>query len=1077
MTSDLSIGGATVEITPFVNPAEFTRKLYDGMEGPTEAALERLGRGIEEMGRKLTLRLTVPIAAGTAINVVAFNRLDKKVRETVTLFGEGGEAADRLWRSMRDGVAGVTDEIGLLEQGVSAGLYQAISAGIPKENVFDFMEIAGRAAVAGSVELLSAVDVLTTATNTFTAQNLTAAEAADILFRTVARGKTTFGELQRDMATVAPLAAAAGMTFQELNTAVATMTLVGTGTSEAFTQIKAALTGLLRPSEDMEKLFQGAGFASQAAAVGALGYQGALQVLFEATEGEVGALIKLLGGAEAANAALQVTGKNAATFASIMDDVSTAAGASTTAFEIMDAGGTRTFEKLRAELGQISDHLGDVAMTIVGPLVRGFTSFLDVLSDIAGVFARSPTWVKVLVGGMVGILGLVGPLLAGFGALMQVFPFISTAILFRLVPALNVLKLSFLTLGYRALKTLGIMKTVQVSMAKNAANLAKTTSLALLKQGAILAAITATIIAWQKYNEWLGRIDEREQVLTRGVNKLAKSLDLLVGPIGEITEAGDTTLTFDFRVENANLIQEMRDAQDDGTLDDKIVQISYRLQQLGNTPEDIQEAIDKLLEAAHIDVEIEVSLVSPSTEDFVDAVLRDLEHTFAGAAPFQADVETPTLFTGPTEGANSLNSAIANLIPNVREYKASLTEVAQQVTDLANEGRYTEMQRLWAGVNEKFGDTSNEMDFINDQILKFIDSGRNIGFVTDGFTGMANALSQIEDKTLIVSSAEAERLARLYETDAAQDAYKESVLASAFALREMGHSARFSEEEIDAQMKTIDKAGGTLENTMDRMGEKVRQTFDSIRDKVREQVPLWGEYEGAVRLSVRKLTTSLDKFIEDTAAWSETSQSLIGKVPSVVREKLDEMPLAQRAALSKLAEEAPAQFDKLIAKYEEAFGKADAVAETQFQEKLPAIIAEGNRLLASTASELEDTFGDIGENVALAWKTRFESEAANWDFVVRRYATSAVSAMNWAFGIDSPSKVFAEIGLNAARGFEIGLQTPVTLPPIRLQPSGGGGDRGATTRGDVIVNIVNPDTYDLNRDSQRAGLIIGAAVH
>ena len=68
------------------------------------------------------------------------------------------------------------------------------------------------------------------------------------------KGKTTFGELASSIGGVAPTAKAAGVGVDQLLAGVASLTANGVGTSEAMTGIKAALSNVIKPSSEAEKM-------------------------------------------------------------------------------------------------------------------------------------------------------------------------------------------------------------------------------------------------------------------------------------------------------------------------------------------------------------------------------------------------------------------------------------------------------------------------------------------------------------------------------------------------------------------------------------------------------------------------------------------------------------------------------------------------------------------------------------------------------------------------------------------------------------------------------------------------------
>ena len=78
-------------------------------------------------------------------------------------------------------------------------LYQAISAGVPADNVFTFLSTAAETGIGGCTDLETAVDALSSVTNAYGLENLSTAQAADTLFTGVKMGKTTIEELSANL--------------------------------------------------------------------------------------------------------------------------------------------------------------------------------------------------------------------------------------------------------------------------------------------------------------------------------------------------------------------------------------------------------------------------------------------------------------------------------------------------------------------------------------------------------------------------------------------------------------------------------------------------------------------------------------------------------------------------------------------------------------------------------------------------------------------------------------------------------------------------------------------------------------
>ena len=296
--------------------------------------------------------------------------LNTALTEVVTLTGATGDAAKASLGEFASLVRDVSTEFGIAQSTVTDGLYNAISAGIPKGNVLEFMQVASQAAIAGTTDVNTAVDGLSTIVNAFGLEAGDAQAVADSMFTAVKGGKTTFEEMSSSMSNVAPAAAAAGVGFEEINAAIATLTVGGTDTSVATNQLKAALTGLQRPSEEMDGIFQALGHDSAQAAIESEGLGFALGAVSDYADGNNGKMQELLGSMEAVSAVQVIAGTGAEKFAAEIDAQGEAAGSTAAAFEEIDA--TRS-----AEINKVAfDNLALTLGTILLPIAVGFTDFL-----------------------------------------------------------------------------------------------------------------------------------------------------------------------------------------------------------------------------------------------------------------------------------------------------------------------------------------------------------------------------------------------------------------------------------------------------------------------------------------------------------------------------------------------------------------------------------------------------------------------------------------------------------------------------------------------------------------------------
>ena len=296
--------------------------------------------------------------------------LKTALTEVVTLTGATGDAAQKSLGEFASLVGDVSKEFGIAQDTLTNGLYNAISAGVPKGNALEFLQVASQAAIAGTTDVNTAVDGLSTVVNAFGLSAKDAQRVADSMFTAVKGGKTTFAELSSSMSNVAPAAAAAGVGFEEINAAIATLTVGGTDTSVATNQLKAALTGLQRPSEEMDAIFQALGFDSAQLAIESEGLGFALGAVSDFADGNNGKMIELLGSVEAVSAVQVLAGTGAEKFAQELAAQGEAAGSTAAAFEEIDA--TRSAERNKVAFDNLALTLG----TILLPIAVGFTDFL-----------------------------------------------------------------------------------------------------------------------------------------------------------------------------------------------------------------------------------------------------------------------------------------------------------------------------------------------------------------------------------------------------------------------------------------------------------------------------------------------------------------------------------------------------------------------------------------------------------------------------------------------------------------------------------------------------------------------------
>jgi len=335
---------------------------------------------------------TVAVAVGGAVVSMTKDAIgfEKQMAEVFTLLpGITKEAMD----SMNADVLDFAKNMGVLPDKVVPALYQAISAGVPKDNVFDFLETAQKAAIGGVTALETAVDGISSVVNAYGADIIDAGKTSDLMFTAVRLGKTTFEELSASLFQVIPTASALGVRFEDVTAAIAAMTAQGTPTSVATTQMRQMLVELSKEggkTSDTFKEISGQSFKDFIASGG--GVADALELMKgHADENNIG-LNDMFSSVEAGNAALALGGKGAETYGANLREMNMAAGATDAAFETMETTGARAMEKIMAGIETMKIQFGqeflpvfkDVLMPLIsGTIIPLFASLLEKIKPIA----------------------------------------------------------------------------------------------------------------------------------------------------------------------------------------------------------------------------------------------------------------------------------------------------------------------------------------------------------------------------------------------------------------------------------------------------------------------------------------------------------------------------------------------------------------------------------------------------------------------------------------------------------------------------------------------------------------------
>lgn len=268
---------------------EETRHLKQLADAQAKAALEAeklalKGGMIKQWWTSVkgAINYAIFLALGAALAYVTneFLKFDAALRE-----------AAGLQKDVRENFNGIEDSIREMSRNgpksaadLAAAFRDIVSSTqMAKDEQLRLLKVTQNVATAAFVPTKTAAEALITVMNAYNFGIEAANETSDILFQTMNLGKVTMQELADEMGKVTPIAASAGVTLQDLGSAMAFLTARGINAARAATgmarQISSMTDSADKGNQFVNRLLQGTGQAYSAQTLATKGLVGQYQAL------------------------------------------------------------------------------------------------------------------------------------------------------------------------------------------------------------------------------------------------------------------------------------------------------------------------------------------------------------------------------------------------------------------------------------------------------------------------------------------------------------------------------------------------------------------------------------------------------------------------------------------------------------------------------------------------------------------------------------------------------------------------------------------------------------------------------
>ncbi len=295
------------------------------------------------------------------------------------------------------GIRRLSSEFGNTQADVAEAAYQALSNQVTSStDTFEFLNTTLRFSKAAVVSAADSGNLLAAAMKSFNLTTMDAERVASIFFKTIELGRVRGNEMADTFGRVGTIAADAGVKLEEVAAAITTLTVKGMKFSDASTLISNFLLKLIRPTDEMKKLFEEWGVASGQAAIATFGFGGVLQKLdVEAQKGS-NRLGELFNQIRAFRGAINLTGNS---FGDFQKDLANITGGQADFNNAVDIVMESFGDRIRKQINQVkvyfSEEFGD-------GIVQAAVRITEAMGGMANILAATEKFLTPVVIGLVG---------------------------------------------------------------------------------------------------------------------------------------------------------------------------------------------------------------------------------------------------------------------------------------------------------------------------------------------------------------------------------------------------------------------------------------------------------------------------------------------------------------------------------------------------------------------------------------------------------------------------------------------------------------------------------------------------
>jgi TP901 family phage tail tape measure protein len=396
-----------------------------------------MGRGMIELGMIMS-GFTLAIGGVVKAVIDVGGEFEKQMTRVVTLAGATRAQVDE----MRGSVLDLAVSAGVGPSELAKGMYVLMSTGRSTADAMEVLRVTAQMTALGMGDMHDTTLAVTGAMFAYKEQNLTAADAANVLIKAVQLGNMEIQDLVPAIARVNPIAAALGVSFRDVAAGIATFTHAGVDSAVAATGMRAMLNNILTDSAKTEKGFAALSRELKDSSISMANFRqemkdkglttamvDLMEKVTAAGDAGVSAVGKIFPNIRALTEALFVYKTNGGMVVNMLKDMNDGQDELAIGTAELHKTWAWQWDQMKASVDKLWISLSTSLLPIFKGLLDLFKGGMPVLEGVVSIFNGFNPAVQALIISFTGFIAVIGPGLLIFGQLYMALGNIARALL------------------------------------------------------------------------------------------------------------------------------------------------------------------------------------------------------------------------------------------------------------------------------------------------------------------------------------------------------------------------------------------------------------------------------------------------------------------------------------------------------------------------------------------------------------------------------------------------------------------------------------------------------------------------